>query len=327
MSDCQQQKAIELQNLISSATEQTDIVTIESLLKKLEGKYSQQHLQFIKRAYNFSKKAHEGQYRRSGVLYISHPLAVANILADLNLDFATLATGLLHDTVEDTSVTLDDISKDFGKDIANLVDGVTKISQITFQNTHTKQGENIRKMFVAMVKDLRVIVVKLADRLHNMRTLNYMSYEKQLSIAQETLDIYAPLANRLGINAWQIELEDLSFKYLKPNNFQDLSEKFFNTKKEKEQFTKNMSSILSNEIAKQARLNLIVQGRHKHLYSIYQKMSKKNIDYDAIYDIFGFRVITDTKTQCYEILGVIHSMYCPIPGRFKDYIAIPKPNH
>ncbi len=327
MSDCQQQKAIGLQNLISSTTEQTDIVTIESLLEKLQGKYSEQHLQFIKKVYSFSKKAHEGQYRKNGVLYISHPLAVANILADLNLDFATLATGLLHDTVEDTPVTLDDISKNFGKDIANLVDGVTKISQITFQNTHTKQGENIRKMFIAMAKDLRVIVVKLADRLHNMRTLNYMSYEKQLNIAQETLDIYAPLANRLGINAWQIELEDLSFKYLKPNNFQDLSEKFSNTKKEKKQFIKNMHSILSKEIKKQSKLILTVQGRHKHLYSIYQKMSKKNIDYDAIYDVFGFRVITDTKTQCYEILGIIHNMYCPIPGRFKDYIAIPKPNH
>ena len=327
MSNCQQQKDIEIQYPISPAAKTTDIITIESLLKKLQSKYSEQHLQFIKKVYNFSKKAHEGQYRKSGLLYISHPLEVANILADLNLDFATLATGLLHDTVEDTPVTLNDISKNFGRDIANLVDGVTKISQITFQNTHTKQGENIRKMFVAMAKDLRVIVVKLADRLHNMRTLNYMSYEKQLNIAQETLDIYAPLANRLGINAWQVELEDLSFKYLKPNNFKDLSEKFSNTKKEKEQFIKNLRSILSKEIKKEAKLAPIVQGRHKHLYSIYQKMSKKNIDYDAIYDVFGFRVIADTKTQCYEILGIIHSMYCPIPGRFKDYIAIPKPNY
>ena len=329
MSNSQQQKGLELQDqyLIPQATEQADVITIESLLKKLEGKYSQQHLQLIKKVYEFSKKAHEGQYRKSGLLYISHPLAVTNILADLNLDFATLATGLLHDTVEDTSVTLDDIFKNFGKDIADLVDGVTKISQITFQNTHTKQGENIRKMFVAMAKDLRVIVVKLADRLHNVRTLNYMSYEKQLAIAQETLDIYAPLANRLGINSWQIELEDLSFKYLKPNNFQDLTEKFSNTKKEKGQFIKNMLSILSDEIKKQAKLIPIVQGRHKHLYSIYQKMSKKNIDYDAIYDVFGFRIIADTKTQCYEMLGIIHNMYRPIPGRFKDYIAIPKPNH
>ena len=335
MSDHQQTKnsqnqdptfQVNLQQADLSESDQ-ELVTIEDLLKQVQSKYSPEHLQMIKKAYEFSKKAHEGQYRKSGVLYISHPLTVSLILADLNLDPITVVTGLLHDTVEDTNITLEDISQDFGEEVAKLVDGVTKISQINFQNAHTKQGENIRKMFLAMVKDLRVIVVKLADRLHNMRTLNYMSYEKQLSIAQETLDIYAPLAHRLGINAWQIELEDLSFKYLKPNNFQDLSEKFSNTKKEKEQFIKDMISILSKEIKQKAQLKPIVQGRHKHLYSIYQKMSKKNIDYDVIYDIFGFRVITDTKTQCYEILGIMHSLYRPIPGRFKDYIAIPKANH
>ena len=302
-------------------------VHLEDLLKKIQGHYTPQHLQLIKKAYQFSKQAHQGQYRKSGDLFISHPLAVAIILAEMHLDPATVVTGLLHDTVEDTSTTLADISKAFGKDIALLVDSVTKISQINFQNTHTKQSENIRKMVMAMVRDIRVIVVKLADRLHNMRTLDYMSYEKQVNIAQETLDIYAPLAHRLGISAWKIELEDLSFRYLKPDNFRDISQKFSNTKKQREQFIKTVITSLSEEIKKQTKVIPQVQGRHKHLYSIYQKMNKKNIDYDAIYDVFGFRIITETVTQCYEVLGIIHGLYRPIPGRFKDYIAMPKPNH
>ena len=304
-----------------------DVVSIDDLLNQIQDKYSKQHLQLIKKAYDFSQKAHQGQYRKSGDLFILHPLAVTAILADLHLDPATLVTGLLHDTVEDTDTTLKDIAKEFGENIATLVDGVTKISQINFQNTHTKQSENIRKMVVAMVKDIRVIVIKLADRLHNMRTLHYMKYEKQINIAQETLDIYAPLAHRLGISAWKIELEDLSFRYLKPDNFQDLSEKLSNTKKEREQFVKNVIHKLSDEINKQTQFNLQVQGRHKHLYSIYQKMNQKSIDYDAIYDVFGFRIITDTVGQCYEVLGIIHGLYRPIPGRFKDYIAMPKANH
>ncbi len=325
------QVLVESQGYLTQGVSQSfsySITSIKDLLARLTGEYSQEHLQLIRKAYDFSKKAHEGQYRKSGEAFILHPLSVSAILAELNLDPASIATGLLHDTVEDTSVTLQDITQHFGEEIAHLVDGVTKISKLTFYtNTHSKQGENIRKMFVAMAKDMRVVVVKLADRLHNMRTLNHMPYEKQLNISQETLDIYAPLSHRLGISAWQVELEDLSFKYLKPNNYQDLSQKFSDTKKEKKQFIKDTTQTLFQEIKKQTKLTPIVQGRHKHLYSIYQKMSRKNVDYDAIYDVFGFRVITDTKTQCYEILGIMHSLYHPIPGRFKDYIAIPKANH
>ncbi|MCB0393613.1 MAG: bifunctional (p)ppGpp synthetase/guanosine-3',5'-bis(diphosphate) 3'-pyrophosphohydrolase [Bdellovibrionales bacterium] len=300
--------------------------TIDEFLEALRPHYSEKDVDTVAKAYAFSEKAHEGQIRRSGEPYIFHPLSVSYILSELHLDVSTIITGLLHDTVEDTDVTLEDVKREFGENVAHLVDGVTKISQISFRNTHTKQGENIRKMIVAMGKDIRVIIVKLADRLHNMRTLNHMPYEKQARIAQETLDIYAPLANRLGINEWKIELEDLSFRYLKPDVFYDLAQKVSKKKKEREKYVDDVRRMLSSEI-KNAKLKAEVQGRPKHLYSIYKKMTLKNIEYDEVYDVLAFRVVVDSIAQCYEVLGLVHSIFRPIPGRFKDYIAMAKTNN
>ncbi len=301
--------------------------TIDEFLDQIRSQYCKEDLKRIEKAYHYSETAHEGQIRRSGEPYISHPLCVSSILSELNLDAPTIMTGLLHDTVEDTAVTLKNIEEEFGSDIRLLVDGVTKISQISFRNTHAKQGENIRKMIVAMGKDIRVIVVKLADRLHNMRTLNHMPYEKQARIAQETLDIYAPIANRLGISAWKVELEDLSFRYLKPDIFYELAQKVSKKKKEREKYIDEVRKILNSEMGKRAKIKPIIQGRPKHLYSIYRKMTQKNIDYDEVYDVLAFRVIVESMAQCYEVLGVVHSLYRPIPGRFKDYIAMAKANN
>jgi guanosine-3',5'-bis(diphosphate) 3'-pyrophosphohydrolase len=280
----------------------------------------------VEKAYNFSKKAHEGQLRRSGEPYIFHPLSVAGILAELRLDLASIVTGLLHDTVEDTGVTLETIEAEFGKDVAMLVDGVTKISKINFRNTHEKQGENIRKMIVAMGKDIRVILVKLADRLHNMRTLNHMPYDKQAGIAQETLDIYAPLANRLGISAWKIELEDLSLRYLRPDIYYDLVQKVSKKKREREKYIEQVVQILRGEMDK-VGIPCEIQGRPKHFYSIYRKMQTRNMDYDQVHDVLAFRILVDSVARCYEALGVVHSAYKPIPGRFKDYVALAKSNN
>ncbi len=284
-------------------------------------------LSLIDKAFDLSEKAHAGQIRRSGEPYIFHPLGVAAILAELKLDLATIATGLLHDTVEDTEVTLPDIEKNFGPVVAHLVDGVTKISRMTFRHTHEKQGENIRKMIVAMGKDVRVVLVKLADRLHNMRTLNHMPYEKQARIAQETLDIYAPLAGRLGISSMKIEFEDLSFRYLKPDIYYGLAQKIQKKKKEREKYIEEVKRILNTEIEKRSKAEVLVAGRPKHLYSIYKKMETRNIDYEQVYDVLAFRVCVSSMPECYEILGIVHSLWKPIPGRFKDFIAMPKNNN
>ena len=301
--------------------------TIEDLVASLEGAYAPEELERLKKAYDFSEKAHQGQIRRSGEPYISHPLSVAGILAGLKLDMATVVTGLLHDTVEDTDVTLDDIEKNFGPVVRHLVDGVTKISQMQFKNTHEKQGENIRKMIVAMGKDVRVVLVKLADRLHNMRTLNHMPYRKQARIAQETLDIYAPLASRLGINAVKIELEDLSFRYAYPDLYYELAQKVARKKKEREKYIEDVIRVLHTEIAMKTGIKFDLSGRPKHLYSIYKKMQTRGIDYEQVFDILAFRVLVDTIPDCYGILGVVHSLWKPIPGRFKDFVAMPKANN
>ncbi len=300
--------------------------SVEDLLERISAYYPNADLDFIRRAYELSEKAHQGQIRRSGEAYIFHPLSVAGILTELKLDLATVATGLLHDTVEDTSVTLKDIETQFGKNVALLVDGVTKISQMSFKNTHAKQAENIRKMIVAMGKDIRVILVKLADRLHNMRTLNHMPYHKQAVIAEETLEIYAPLAHRLGISAWKIELEDLSLRYLKPDIYYSLAQKVARKKKEREKYIDDVKDILLKEM-KAASLPCEIQGRPKHLYSIYKKMLERNIEFEQVHDILAFRIIVENVAQCYEALGLVHSMYKPIPGRFKDYIAMAKTNN
>lgn len=301
--------------------------TLEELNQKILSYYPNADIQLVEKAYTFSEKAHEGQIRRSGEPYISHPLAVAGILADLKLDLDSILTGLLHDTVEDTHATIDDIKKNFGDTVALLVDGVTKISQMKFKTSTEKQGENIRKMIVAMGKDVRVILVKLCDRLHNMRTLHHMPYEKQARIAQETLEIYCPLASRMGISSLKIELEDLSFRYLRPDMFYELKQKVERKERDQSNYISEVKRMISQELEKSGFKNYEVQGRSKHLWSIYRKMTARNIDYEQVYDVLAFRVIVETISQSYEVLGLIHSLYKPIPGRFKDFIAMPKANN
>lgn len=303
------------------------VETIDDLVELVRHYLPSADLEILRKGYIFSEKAHVGQIRRSGEPYISHPLGVAAILADLKLDLPTLLTGLLHDTVEDTHVTLEQIEKEFGPVVARLVDGVTKISRIKFKNTHEKQSENIRKMIVAMGKDVRVVLVKLADRLHNMRTLNHMPPAKQAKIAEETLEIYSPLASRLGINTLKIELEDLSFRYYLPESYYALVQKVAKKKKEREKYIDDVKKVLTQEVTKKSKVEFEIHGRPKHLYSIYRKMSHRSIDYEQVYDILAFRVCVGTISECYEILGVVHSLWKPIPGRFKDFIAMPKNNN
>lgn len=300
--------------------------TVEDLCEKIAGYFPQADLAFVRKAYFFSEKAHEGQFRRSGEPYISHPLNVAGILADLRMDLDTIVTAILHDTVEDTPVTIEDVRREFGDTVALLVDGVTKINQMKFKNALDKQGENIRKMIVAMGKDVRVVLVKLADRLHNMRTLGFMPYEKQARIAQETLEIYAPLAGRIGINQLKIELEDLCFRYYRPDQYYELVQKIKKTEAERTRYIDNVRMMIEDATEKSG-IRCDVYGRAKHLWSIYKKMTSRNIDYEQVYDILAFRVIVDSISDCYAVLGNIHSIYKPVPGRFKDFIAMPKANN
>ena len=279
----------------------------------------------ILRAYNVSLKAHAGQKRISGDEYFSHPLAVTKILTEMRLDVSTIITGLLHDTVEDTLITLEDIKKDFGEDITNLVDGVTKLSKIKFHTSEEKQAENFRKMFIAMAQDIRVIIVKLADRLHNMRTLAYIPDNRQQRIAQETIDVYAPLANRLGIAWMKTEMEDLCLRYLKPEIYYKLVQKVAKKKQERQDYIDEVVGLIEKNLEKY-NVKGKVSGRPKHFYSIYKKMESQNLDFEQVYDILGFRVIVDKISECYEVLGLVHSIWKPVPGRFKDYIAMPKGN-
>ena len=302
------------------------VKTLEDLLNRIRAFYPNADLKVIEKAYYFSEKAHEGQIRRSGEPYISHPLSVAGILADLRLDLDTIATGLMHDTVEDTGVTLEDIRREFGDVIAHLVDGVTKIGQMKFKNSHEKQGENIRKMIVAMGKDVRVVLVKLADRLHNMRTLNYMPFEKQERIALETLEIYTPLAGRMGISSLKIELEDLCFRYYRPDMYYALVQKVKKTEAERNRYIDDVKLLISRELNK-AGFKFDVFGRSKHLWSVYRKMQTRDIDYEQVFDQLAFRVIVESVAECYAALGLVHSLWKPIPGRFKDFIAMPKANN
>lgn len=278
-------------------------------------------------AYKYSQKAHQGQFRKDGKPYITHPLSVAGILVNLQLDQDSIITGLLHDVVEDTSVSLEDIQKEFGSEVAFLVDGVTKISRMKFRNIQHKQSENIRKMIVAMGKDVRVILVKLADRLHNMRTLSYMPQEKQLLVADETLEIYAPLASRLGINEIKTELEDLSFQYSNPESYSHLQKKMRDTEKSRAKYTKEVIRQLKKKLSQSLKGNFEVQGRYKNFYSIYCKMRNHNLNFDQIHDVLGFRILVEQLYECYEALGLIHTFWKPVPGRFKDFIAIPKVNN
>lgn len=282
-------------------------------------------LGLLEKAYVFSAKVHQGQVRRSGAPYLIHPLEVAGILAKMKLDVAAVATGFLHDTIEDTLTTLEEIRENFGDEIAQLVDGVTKISKMSFQTREEHQAENFRKMVMAMVKDIKVVLIKLADRLHNMRTLDFLSPERQQEIGRETLDIYAPLANRLGIDWIKTELEELSFRYLEPQAYKELSQKVAKTKKERERYVEEVRSIILEKL-QEFGIYGEVTGRVKQLYSIYQKMKRLGVEFHDVYDITAFRIIVGTVKECYEALGVIHSLWRPVPGKFKDYIALHKGN-
>jgi len=279
----------------------------------------------LKKAYVFSAKVHIGQVRLSGEPYLIHPLEVTGILIQMRLDVATLATGLLHDAVEDTLSTPEEIRKNFGDEIYQLVDGLTKISRISLKSSEESQAENFRKMILAMVKDIRVVLVKLADRLHNMRTLQYHTSEKQVEIAQETLDIYAPLANRLGIDWIKTELEDLAFKHLHPDTYGDIQRKIAKKEKERHRYIEEVKRTLMKKLYEN-KITGEVAGRLKQIYSIYLKMKDQNIDFDQVYDITAFRVVVDSIKDCYDVLGIIHSIWKPIPGKFKDYIGLPKDN-
>ncbi len=299
----------------------------EELYKELIDKMNTYHptkeFDIIEKAYRLAVEAHKDQKRKSGEPYIIHPLKVAYILAELELDKETITAGILHDTIEDTPYTYENIVELFSEEVANLVDGVTKLGKLSYSTKEEMQAENYRKMFMAMAKDIRVILIKLADRLHNMRTLNYMTEAKQREKAQETLDIYAPLAHRLGISKIRTEMEDLCFKYLNPDAYEDLKEKIERKQIEREDFVKSIVNDLKQRM-EQSGIKGKVVGRSKHFFSIYKKMENKTLD--QIYDLFAVRAIVDTVRDCYGVLGVVHTMYTPMPGRFKDYIAMPKPN-
>jgi GTP pyrophosphokinase len=307
----------------------------EELINRVRKYHPSDDISLIEKAYKTAYDAHKDQVRKSGEPYIIHPLCVAIILADLELDKETIVAGLLHDVVEDTIMTDQEISEQFGSDVALLVDGVTKLEKLNFHGEHgnydkdaeklERQAENLRKMFLAMAKDIRVILIKLADRLHNMRTLQHMPPAKQQEIARETLDIYSPIAQRLGISKIKVELDDLSLKYLEPEAYYDLVDKIAIRKNVREKYIQTIVDEVSVHI-KNAGIKAQIDGRIKHFFSIYKKMKNQNKTIDQIYDLFAVRIIVDTVKDCYAALGVIHEMYKPIPGRFKDYIAMPKAN-
>ena len=301
------------------------MIRINEITDKVATYISNPDLDLIQRAYVFSAQAHDGVVRRSGEPYISHPMNVAYLLSDMQLDEATVAAGLLHDTVEDTDTTVDEIEELFGSDVADIVDGVTKISQMDFESRAVQQAENIRKLILAMAEDIRVLMVKLADRLHNMRTLEHMKPVKQRLIAQETQDIYAPLANRLGLHRVKTELEDLCLRFLKPDVFSQLSDAVHEHRAAGEPYIEKVVDII-NDMLKKNRIKADVYGRTKHLHSIHVKMEQQGLTFDEIYDLIAFRIIVKSLKDCYAVLGLIHAAWRPVPGRFKDYISIPKAN-
>ncbi len=300
----------------------TDIV---QLMDQVKAYYPEADTDFIRRAYDYSAKAHEGQTRRTGEPYVQHPLAVAGILTFLKLDVPAIVAGLLHDTLEDTVATRAELEKEFGSDVARLVEGVTKIGQIPFKTDEEKQAENFRKMVLSMADDIRVVFIKLADRLHNMQTLEALADEKRRKIAQETMEIYAPLANRLGMSWIKQQLEDLCFQYLEPDAWSHLKLRLAKKDEERQEYIQSLIHL-----AQQALLDVglpgQIDGRPKHLFSIYQKMERRSVSFDEIFDLTAVRIVTDTKMNCYAILGLLHSIWPPVPGRFKDYIATPRSN-
>ena len=298
---------------------------LKHLIDTLEAYLPQEQIETIMRAYEVGAAAHSGQKRKSGEPYISHPVAVAQELADIRLDDQAICAAILHDVIEDTSVSLNDIERDFGPDVAALVDGVSKLDQIQFRSRAEAQAESFRKMMLAMIEDIRVILVKLADRLHNMQTLDAMPPEARARIARETLVIYAPIANRLGINRMKVELEDLGFKYLYPFRYRVLEKALRRSDGNQRQIVKRISEEFSEALAEED-IHAEIIGREKHLYSIYKKMAEKKRLLNDVVDVYGFRIIVDDVNDCYKVLGIVHGLYKPMPGRFKDYIAIPRIN-
>ena len=300
-------------------------ITIQDVIAKKKQISRRADSRLILKAYNFAELHHKGQKRRSGEEYIIHPLNVAYILAGVGLDDATICAALLHDVVEDTEVTHEDLTEIFGLEIAEMVAGVTKLGTMPFDSIEERQAEDYRKMFLALGKDIRVIIIKLADRLHNMRTLKHLSKDRQIANAKETMEIYAPLANRLGLYSLKWELEDLSFKYLYPNEYHKLVEGINKKREERLKFIEKIMEDIRVELKRQ-RIVAEVTGRAKHLYSIYRKMERDHKTLDQIYDLFALRILVNTVKECYLVLGTVHDMYSPMPGRFKDYISVPKPN-
>jgi guanosine-3',5'-bis(diphosphate) 3'-pyrophosphohydrolase len=298
---------------------------LDQLLSELAGYYPGADIPLVRRAYQFAAQAHDGQTRKSGDPYVTHPLSVAQIITELKLDVASVCAGLLHDCVEDTSATVEQLGELFGKEVAFLVDGVTKLGKLPYSTREEQQAENFRKMLLAMARDIRVILVKLCDRLDNMRSLNHLPPEKQERIAAETMQIYAPLANRLGIQWVKVELEDLAFKYSFPGEYEQLAADVAKTRAERLEYIHHVEKLIQKEMEDNG-VPCEVMGRAKHLWSIYQKMKRTQRPFEEIHDAIGFRVITDTQMHCYQALGVAHQTWTPIPGRFKDYIALPKPN-
>jgi len=301
------------------------MIRFEEILDRVAKHHPGDNLDLIRRAYIFSAKEHKGQLRASGEPYLTHPLEVANLLAEMKMDAVTVSVGLLHDVVEDTLTTLDKIEELFGPDVAHIVDGVTKISQIPFTSKEEKQAENFRKMLLAMTDDIRVIMVKFADRLHNMRTLAYLPADRREAIARETMDIYAPLANRLGMGKIRGELEDLSFSYLDPKAYQELKDIVEKNRRKHEAFLAEVTKIVEDKM-KEHDIPCFTESRIKRLYSIFLKLRKQRITIDQVYDLLALRIITDNVKNCYAALGVIHNTWRPVPGRIKDFIAMPRPN-
>jgi GTP pyrophosphokinase len=307
------------------ATNVLTVTRFRELLKTVRANRPNDDLEIIRRAYDFSQKYHAGQNRESGEPYLSHPLEVALVLAEMKLDSTCIAAGLLHDLVEDTSVTIVDIRKEFGEQVARIVEGVTKISKIDFATREERQAENVRKMVLAMVDDIRVVLIKLADRLHNMRTLKALPPERQERIARETLEIYAPIAHRLGMGKVRGELEDLAFQYVDPIAYKQVHDAVESRRKKGEQQLEQFEGVLREKLAENG-IEARVESRIKRLFSVWQKLQRQRIAVDQVYDLLAIRIITHSVKDCYGALGAIHNFWRPVPGRIKDFIAMPRPN-
>ncbi|MEJ2115732.1 MAG: HD domain-containing protein, partial [Gammaproteobacteria bacterium] len=296
---------------------------ISDLCSLLESYLAADQVKKVYNAYLFSANAHDGQTRLTGEPYIYHPISVAKVLAEIHMDAQTIQAAILHDVIEDTETAKEQIKKEFGGEVAELVDGVSKLTHLKFESKLEAQAENFRKMMLAMVKDVRVIIIKLADRLHNMRTLDVMKLEKRKRIARETLDIYAPIALRLGMHELRVELEELSFRTLWPNRYEVLKDVIRRTNINRDSLLQEVEKNISERL-EQAKIVSRIKGREKNIYSIYRKMKDKSLQFSEVNDVFAFRIIVDSVDTCYRVIGVVHNLYKPVPGKFKDYIAIPK---